>query len=154
MTTEVVSESREGIRKVLGMKNTLADRTSVGVGKSKLLTADEIMKLPPNELLIVFQRHNPVWANSTPYYLHPYSKGIKNISDDEEPDIYDSAERKKRREEENRYRLEYWSRHKEFEPPDNVRDAPYKKEPRLPDEIIEILIEDLSCIFKRKKREP
>lgn len=153
----VESEAREGFKKIVGVKNRLADRTTQGVGGSELLSPDEVQKIVANQLLIIFQRHNPIWANSVPHYLHPLSKGIKKTYDEDEPDLHDTEAKKKKREEENIFIAKYRQTHQPFVPPDNIDDAPYKEKDSFYSDVKTILKEDFTAARKRlfrKKKKP
>ena len=150
-TVKVHSESRYGIRKLLGMKNAPADKTSEGTGGSELMSTDEIMKLPANHVLVVFQRHNPIFARTVPHFLHPYSKIPEKTLDRNEPDITDEEGRQERRVQERAYFNSYWQEHSIEAPPDNIDDAPYKTEPTFESDFFEVIAEDFAKLKKKKK---
>lgn len=54
-----------------------------GQGKRRLLTPDEVLRLPKNELLAIIRGHNILWLNKFDFTGHPMSKEIikTNISE-------------------------------------------------------------------------
>lgn len=120
---EVKTEQHEGIRRLFGIGNSPVDRESSGVGKNALLPSSFIQNLKPNTLLIIFQRHNPIYANAVPNVLHPYFKGSVATSPEDVSNFYDLQTREKEREEERKYIEEYWQTHSIPKQPGNIDDA-------------------------------
>ncbi len=143
-TVKVRSESRYGLRKLLGIRNSPADRTSEGTGGSELLSTDEMMKLPPNHAVIVFQRHNPILASTVPHTLHPYSTVAEKTYDRNEPDLTDTEGRRARREKEDALRRARSSAFQTVKIPQDIDDAPYRRKPTFLSDIRNILKEDLA----------
>lgn len=151
LTVEVQSETRKGTRKALGISNSPTDKSSFGVGKAPLLSPSEVMEFPPNQILIIFQGMKPIWANTVPHVLHPYSKGVRKTYDKDEPQFYDIVEKRKREHDEEKRIRKYWASH-EIEPqPLSIRDAPYATEPTIMSDILDIVSEDCKNLRDRHK---
>lgn len=144
-----VSESRQGLRKLIGIKNMPTDRTTEGTGQGNLFTPDEITRIPSNQALIMLQKHNPIIAYTVPNILHPYAKGAKKTLNEDEPDFSDLSKRAEKRAKEEAFFLRYWETHKEFKVPDNIDDAPYKLAPTIWGEMKEVVIEDFLTLEKK-----
>jgi len=79
-------------------------RDSEGQGKRRLLTKDEVLRLPNEELLIILRGQNVLKANKFDYTNHPYAKKMKRTSifdytakvtplpEDEPPDHHSTPE--------------------------------------------------------------
>ena len=80
---------------------------SQGEGKRSMLTIDELYKLDINDVLIIFQQHNPIWAKKYPHMLHPDSKELVPIDPKSIPSIMDTETRQRLKEEEARRVEEY-----------------------------------------------
>ena len=151
-TIDVHSEATRSLGTFFGGKDK---KLTVGTGKTSLLTPDEIMKLPPNTLLIVLQRHNPIWANSIPSTLHPYDSEAEIRHDRDEPFFYDTENvlndfpmRAERHSAEKKFIEEYELAHKPFSPPRNIDDAPYANGPVTPlSEIYGLISRDAKALF-------
>lgn len=151
-TIDVHSEATRYLGTFFGGKDK---KLTTGTGKTSLLTPDEIMKLPPNTLLIVLQRHNPIWANSIPSTLHPYDAEAEIRPDKAEPFFYDTENvlndlptRAERYCEEKRFIAEYESTHKPFKLPENIDDTPYANGPVTPlSEICGLISRDAKALF-------
>ena len=55
-------------------------RHTEGQGRRKLLTPDEVLRLPNEELLCIVRGHNVLKLNKLDYTKHPMSKKIKRVS--------------------------------------------------------------------------
>lgn len=55
-------------------------RYSEGLGRRRLLTPDEVLRLPPDELLIIIRGHKILRAKKFDYTGHPYSKEMEKTS--------------------------------------------------------------------------
>lgn len=55
-------------------------RHTEGQGRRKLLTPDEVLRLPNEELLCIIRGHNVLKLNKLDYTKHPMSKKIKRVS--------------------------------------------------------------------------
>lgn len=142
LTVEVQSETRKGTRKALGISNSPTDKSSYGIGKAPLLSPSEVREFPPNQILIIYQSMKPIWANTVPHTLHPYSKRIKKTYDKDEPQFYDALGKRRARDEEAKRVKRYWASH-EIEPrPLSIRDAPYLTEPTIMSDILDIIAVD------------
>ena len=80
---------------------------SQGSGKAPLLSYDQLFKLPPDQCIILFQRHNPILAYVLPHVKHPDSKLTWPITRNEIPSIDDVETRKRWRKMENQ-KIEKW----------------------------------------------
>ena len=160
-TIEVVSESRD--RKNIFPYGGM-DRYSVGTGKTSLLSPDEIMKLPSNTIVILFQRHNPVFANSIPNVMHPYYREVETALDEDEPFFYDSdnihagfPSRETRKRNEDALIGKYWSTHSIAPLPSSISGTPYADAGNnVVIEILRIIRDDIAYLLqtlrKRLKR--
>lgn len=154
-TIDVRSESVSRRSFSLNRSRGSSGRVSVGAGRTSLLSSDEIMKLPANSILILLQRHNPIWANAFPHTLHPYAKEMSPADDENEPFFYDSdniaagfpvrAFRLLKEKADIDSRL---IRDPDYIPPDNISDAPFRHENGgIGAEIIDIILEDVFCFL-------
>ena len=122
-----LSESRQGIRKLFGLKNSSVDRTTEGTGQGNLLTPDEIIRIPPNQVIILLQKHNPIFAYTVKNTMHPYAaERITPVPRDYERDFLE----------------QYWKTHSELSVPDNIDDAPYSQAPTIWGDMAQVLRED------------
>lgn len=55
-------------------------RETQGHGRRKLLTPDEVLRLPPNEMLVVIRGQNILKLNKFDYTLHPMSRELISVS--------------------------------------------------------------------------
>lgn len=67
----------------------IGKKISYGQGKRKLLTLDEIMRIPKNQCLIMFQGHNPILAYKYPYYLRHEAKNLRKLDWSDFPELTD-----------------------------------------------------------------
>lgn len=95
-----------------GLWNSAADRRSQGVGRRYLMQISELCKIPANQMLILFQRHNPIYCYTVPHTLFPNAEELKPIKPREALDFRDREKRKKLYEEEARMVAEYHRTHK------------------------------------------
>lgn len=127
-SVEVETERREAVTaltQVFHPKN-------IGVGKRDLLSYDEIFRVDEDAVVILAQKHNPIYAKKYPHTLHPDAKLQKPTLLDEIPDISDTKGRRKRKEEEDTYLANYLAQY----PLDQVdRTYPYVEEPSQMDSI-------------------
>lgn len=73
-----------------------------------------MQKLDENDLIVVFQNHNPIWAKKYPHVLHPDSKKCRKILPNEIPDITDTEGRKIHKQNEAIRINEFYAEHPEL----------------------------------------
>lgn len=86
-------------------------RHSSGEGKRELLEISEIFRLGQDNVLILFQGHNPVVARKLPHVLHPSSKLLCDDPLGPMPSFYDAEGRAKRQAAETEFLLRYREQH-------------------------------------------
>ena len=68
-------------RKTMAMAQVIPQyRQSEGHGRRKLLTPDEVLRLPNDQLLIIIRGHNLLKANKFDFENHPMAKEIERTS--------------------------------------------------------------------------
>lgn len=82
---------------------------SSGEGKRALLSYDELFKVNRDDVIILAQWHNPIYARKYPHTLHPDSKQCRPITLDDIPDFYDKQARTEKRLKEDKY-IEYYNK--------------------------------------------
>lgn len=100
----------------------LTNERSVGSGRRSLLTASELEKLGPDDTIILFQRHNPIWAHMVPHTLHPESQKLRTILPTSRPDFDDREAREQMRREEEE-RIERTRAQRAAKPPEDEDDG-------------------------------
>jgi len=80
-------DSTVKVNSTMAVKQTIAIaqlipqyREMDGLGRRRLLTPDEILRFPNDELLIVIRGENVLRAKKFDYLMHPYAKKIRQIS--------------------------------------------------------------------------
>lgn len=86
-------------------------RHSSGEGKRELLEISEIFRLGKDNVLILFQNHNPIVANKLPHTLHPSSKFLCDDPLGPMPSFYDAEGRARRQAAELEFIAKYREQH-------------------------------------------
>lgn len=131
---------------------------SVSVGRDNLMSVSDIYGMDIDDMLIIFQHKNPIYAHKIPVTLFPEFENCRVVSDDDVPSIEDAAARRLRREEEEKRIAAYNEAHKNDAPPENddTYEKPIDFSNKLIPEIVWIIIkDDLKKLFRgNKKKEP
>ena len=108
-TVQVETEKRAAVESIF----TTFRPTSVGGGKRNLMNYDELFRVDEDAVIILAQKHNPIYAHKYPHTLHPEAAKAKDrqILTEDIPDITDIEARKRKREKEDAYVAEYLKRH-------------------------------------------
>lgn len=108
-TVQVETEKRAAMESIF----TTFHPTSVGGGKRNLMNYDELFRVDEDAVIILAQKHNPIYARKYPHTLHPdYQKTVnRKIMTSDIPDITDVEARKAKRAKEDAYIAEYLKRH-------------------------------------------
>ena len=91
-TVEVQTQQHQAIESIF----TVYRPFSTGEGKRSLLSYDELFRLKPDDSIILFQSHYPVWLKKFPYVNHPEAENLRKIYPEDIPNINDEAARAKR----------------------------------------------------------
>ncbi len=79
MSIEV--DSTRVMKKTIALAQVIPQyQETMGQGKRRLLTPDEVLRLPRNEMLAIIRGHNILWLNKFDYTKHPMAKQIKKTS--------------------------------------------------------------------------
>ena len=154
-TIDVTSESREKMlssRIINGERNS---KVTIASNKTSLLSPDEICKLPANSLLILFQRHNVIFANAVPCFLHPYDKEVEEIPEmfqpffnDEDNSTFRFPTREERKKSECIQVKAGLKKYPDYFPPLNISDAPFKSDKHSPfSDILSVVFDDVKAVF-------
>lgn len=102
-TIKVKTEQHEKLESLF----QIGRRHSTGDGKRKIMTPDEIMRLPQNEELIILRSKNVLKAYKYDFSLHPEAQKFRTISIQDRPSITDDEGRRQYAIQEERYIQEY-----------------------------------------------
>ena len=73
-------DSTMTVRKTIAVAQVIPQyRETQGQGRRKLLTPDEVLRLPNDELLCIIRGYNMLKLRKLDYTRHPYSKKIKRV---------------------------------------------------------------------------
>ncbi|MBO4220126.1 MAG: type IV secretory system conjugative DNA transfer family protein [Clostridia bacterium] len=79
MSIEV--DSTRVMKKTIALAQVIPQyQETMGQGKRRLLTPDEVLRLPRNEMLAIIRGHNILWLDKFDYTRHPMSKLIEKTS--------------------------------------------------------------------------
>lgn len=106
-TVQVETEKRAAVESIF---NTFHPK-SVGGGKRNLMNYDELFRVDEDAVIILAQKHNPIYAQKYPYTLHPDAAKTREIMITDLPDITDVEARREKRAKEDAYIEEYLKRH-------------------------------------------
>ena len=150
---EVETETRDLSKTALLGGRNVSDKASVGVGRNSLLSTEEILGMPPNTLIIIFQRHQPIWINTIPHVLHPYSENLPFEETDAIP-FYDTEKRKQQYAKESKYIEEYWQKNSVPEFPADISDTDqfYRSYGSPFADLIDVIKEDISALFHKGQK--
>lgn len=108
-TTSVMVETEQ--QKTTEAVFSIFKPKSVGVGQRKLLSYDELFRVDEDSVVILAQKHNPIYARKYPHILHPDSKKLRTILPSEIPDITDTAARAEKKAKEDAFVVDYLAKH-------------------------------------------
>lgn len=106
-TVEVETEKRNAMESIFSTYKP----ASVGGGKRNLMNYDELFRVDEDDLIILAQKHNPIYAKKYPHTLHPDAKKTRQILPSDIPPITDVEARAERRAKENAFIEQYLKDH-------------------------------------------
>lgn len=124
-TVSVETQQHEAMESVFDIYR----RRNTGEGRRALLSYEELFRVDKDDVIILAQRHNPIFAKKFPHNKHPEAKKLRTILPDDIPSIYDAEARKLKREKEDAYISAYLLKY----PMNKVnRDYVHMDEPTVP----------------------